>query len=102
MSVGRAGALHDVECRDRTAKTTQLQVSEVLQNHNRSHRASDAAADQDLPILRLGIEPGGEVAYRADGGVAGALGKPDLAQGRAALCDAGAETKFAAYRGAKS
>jgi len=30
LGVGRAGALHDVECRDRTAKTPQLQVSEIL------------------------------------------------------------------------
>jgi hypothetical protein len=39
--------------RDRTAKTPQLQVSEILQNRNRFHCASDAAADQDLPVARI-------------------------------------------------
>ena len=34
------------------------------------------AADQDLAILGLSTEPGGEVAYGADRGVAGAVGKP--------------------------
>src|SRR5262244_1904341 len=95
-SVGRAGALHDVECGDRTAKTPQLQVSEILQPRYRFDRASDAAADQDLPVLRLGTQPCGEVAHRAGCGVAGAFGKADLAQGRVALCDAGAEAKLAA------
>src|SRR5215472_8635053 len=95
-SVGSAGVLHDVECRDRTAKTPQLQVSEILQPRYCFDRASDTAADQDLPVLRLGAQPCGEVAYRADRGVAGAFGKADLAQGRVALCDAGAKAKFAA------
>jgi len=36
------------ECRDQPAKTPLLQVSETLQNRN---RASDAAADQDLPVF---------------------------------------------------
>ena len=43
-------------------------------------RASDAAADQDLTVLRLSTQPCGEVAYRADRGVAGAIGRADLAQ----------------------
>src|SRR5262249_54169663 len=94
--VDRAGAVHDVECRDRTAKTPQLQVSEILQPRYRFDGASDAAADQDLPVLRLSTQPCGEVAYRADRGVAGAFGKADLAQGGVTLCDAGTETKFAA------
>src|SRR6516225_7917371 len=80
-SVGRAGALRDVECRDRTAKTSQLQVSEVFEPSDRFDRFSDAAADQDLPVLRLGTKSGGEVAHRADRGVAGAIGKADVAQG---------------------
>ena len=40
-----------IECRDWTAKTPQLQVSEILQGRNRLDRASDAAADQDLPVF---------------------------------------------------
>src|SRR5262249_21135327 len=58
--------------------------------------ASDAAADQDLPVLRLGTKPGGEVAHRADRSVAGALGKTDLAQCSVTLRDTSAEAKFAA------
>ena len=54
----------------------QLQVSEILQNRNRFNRPGDAAADQDLAILGLGTEPGGEVAHRADRGVAGAFRTP--------------------------
>ena len=54
------------------------------------------AADQDLAVLGLGAQPRGEIAYRADRGIAGAFGKADLTQGRIALRDASAETKFAA------
>src|SRR5215469_7577008 len=50
-SLPRTGALRDVECRDQPAKTPLLQVSETLQNRN---RASDAAADQDLPVFASG------------------------------------------------
>ena len=57
---------------------------------------SDAAANQDLPVLGLSTKPRGEVAYRTDRGVAGAFGKADLAQGRVSLRDTRAETKFAA------
>ena len=53
LGVGRAGALHDVECRDRTAKTPQLQVSKILEPRDRFDRFSDAAADQNLPVLGL-------------------------------------------------
>src|SRR6516165_1952314 len=95
-SLGGAGALHDVERCDRTAKTPQLQISEVFELRDRLDCFSDAAADQDLSVLGRGTKPGGEVAYRADRGVAGALGKPNLAQGGVALRDAGAETEFAA------
>jgi len=92
----RVDQLSHIECCDRPPKTPQLQISEILQRRNRLDRTSDAAADQDLPILGLSTKPGGEVAYRADRGVAGAFGKADLTQGRIALRDASAETKFAA------
>src|SRR5215469_1180182 len=93
-SLHRTGAMHDVECCDRPAETFQLQVSEVLEPRDRFDRASDAAADQDLPVLGRGAKPGGEVAHRADRGVAGAFGKADLPQGRIALRDAGAKAKL--------
>src|SRR5207248_11428367 len=50
-SLRRTGALRDIERRDRAAKTLQLQVSEILQPRYRFDGASDAAADQDQPVL---------------------------------------------------
>jgi len=67
------GALHDVERRDRTAKTPQFEFSKVFELDDSFHGFGDAAADQDLTILGPGTKPGGEVACRADGGVAGAV-----------------------------
>jgi hypothetical protein len=78
-SLRLTGALHDVECRDRTTKTLQLQVSEILQSRYRFDGAGDAAADQYLSVLGLGAEAGGKIAYGADRSVPGALGKADLA-----------------------
>ena len=94
--VCRAGALHDIECRDRPPKTFKLQVSEIFELYDGFNLPGDAAADQDLTILGLGTEPGGEIAHRADRGVTGAFGKAYLAQGRVALRDTRAKTKFAA------
>jgi len=47
----------------------------------------DPLGDKVLPVLGFGTEPGGEVAYRADRGVAGTVRKADLTQGRVALRD---------------
>ena len=52
---------------DRPAKTFQLQVSEVFEPRDRFDRFSDAAADQDLPVLGFSTKPGGEAADRANG-----------------------------------
>jgi hypothetical protein len=79
MSICRAGALRDVESRDRTATAPQFQVSEVFEPCDRFDRFGNTAADQNLSVLRLGANPEGEVAYGANGGVAGAVGKADLA-----------------------
>ena len=95
-SLRLTGALHDVKCRNGTAKPLQLQISEILQPRYRFDRASDAAADQDLAVLGLSTKPGGKIAYRANRGVAGAVGEADLTQGRVALRDASAKAKFAA------
>src|SRR5262249_37076567 len=89
-----ADRLRHIECRDRPAETLPLQVSEVFELPDPFDRASDAAADQDLPILGRGTEPGGEVAYGADRGVAGAFRKADLPEGCVALRNADAEAEF--------
>ena len=72
-SLRRTGALHDVECRDRAAKTLQLQVAEIFEPRDRIDHFCNTAANQDLPVLRFSTKPGGEVADRANRGVAGAL-----------------------------
>jgi hypothetical protein len=35
--------------------------------------------DEDLPVLGLRTEPGGKIAYRADGRVANVIGETNLA-----------------------
>src|SRR5215831_1194721 len=57
-------------------------------------RYIDPLAEQYLAVLSLSTEPSRHIAYRADCGVAGALGKPDLAQRRISLCDPGAKAQF--------
>ena len=96
-----ANLLRDVECRDRAAKTLQLQVSEVFEPRHRFDRSGDTAADQDLPVLGLSTKTGGDIAHGADCGVAGAFGKSDLAQRRIALRDAGAKPKHRGHARAK-
>src|SRR6516165_344791 len=54
-----------------------------------------ALAEQNLAVLGLSAETGGNIAHCADRGVAGALGKTDLAQRRIALRDTGAKTQLA-------
>src|SRR5215207_5749224 len=54
------------------------------------------AADQYLPVLGLGAEPGREVAYGPNRRVARAVRKADLTERRETLCDANAKTEFAA------
>src|SRR6516164_769140 len=58
-------------------------------------RDVDALAEQNLAVLGLSAETGGNIAHCADRGVAGALGKTDLAQRRIALRDTGAKTQIA-------
>jgi hypothetical protein len=65
--------------RPASSKTFYPEVSEVFELDDRFKGPSDTAADQDLAILGLGAESGGEVAYGADRVVAGAFRKADLA-----------------------
>jgi hypothetical protein len=55
----------------------------------------DALTEKNLVVLGLGAEPRCDVAHRADRGVAGAVGKADLAQGREALRNASAKAQIA-------
>src|SRR5215469_6986610 len=64
----------------RLGETFQCQAAEVFECDYFFYGRSHATGDQDLAVLRLGTEPSGEVAHGADRGVAGALGKANLAQ----------------------
>jgi hypothetical protein len=50
---------------------------------------------QNLCFLRLRAKARSDLAYRADRGVAGALGKSDLAERRVSLRDTGAKAQLA-------
>src|SRR5215469_8803100 len=78
----------------RLGETFQCQAAEVFECDYFLYGSGDATGDQDLPILRLSTEPSGHVAHGADSGIAGALGKADLAKRRVALGDAGAKTQL--------
>ena len=78
----------------RLGETFQCQAAEVFDCDYFLYGSGDATGDQDLPILRLSTEPSGQVAHGADCGIAGALGKADLAKRRVALGDAGAKTQL--------
>jgi hypothetical protein len=49
-----------------------------------------------LAVLGLSTKPGGNIAHRADRRIAGAFGKPDLAERRVTLGDTGAKPQIAA------
>ena len=55
-----------------------------------------AFPEENLAVLGLSTKTGGNIAQRADCGIAGAFGKPDLAQGRVTLGDTGAKSQIAA------
>src|SRR5262245_13858692 len=59
-------------------------------------RDIDALAEQNLAVLGLSAEPGGDIAHRPDRGIAGAVRKTDLAERRIALGDARAKAQLAA------
>ena len=72
----------------RLGQTFQCQAAEVFECDYFLYRCSDATGDQDLATLRFSTEPSGQIAHGADSGIAGALGKADLAKRRIALGDA--------------
>src|SRR3954471_4671278 len=56
----------------------------------------DALTEQNLAVRGRRTKTGGDIAHGADGGVAGALGKSDLAQRRVALRDPGSKAQMTA------
>src|SRR6516162_2060128 len=55
-----------------------------------------AFPEQNLAVLGLSTKTGGNIAHRADCGIAGAFGKPDLAERRITLGDTGPKPRIAA------
>jgi hypothetical protein len=58
-------------------------------------RDVDALTEQNLTVFGLSTKTGGDIAHRADRGVARALGEPDLAQRCIALRDTSAKAQIA-------
>src|SRR5579863_9399605 len=59
-------------------------------------RGIDALTEQNLAVLCLSAETSGDIAHRADRGVAGALREADLTERRVSLRNTGAEAQIAA------
>ena len=57
-------------------------------------RDIDALTEQNLAVRGLGTKTGGDIAHRADRGITGAFGKPDLAERRVSLRDTGAKAQL--------
>src|SRR5215472_113833 len=72
----------------------QVECANFFESHHLLDRNSDALIDENLSILSLSAETGGEVAHRANRGVPGTVGKTDLAECRITLRDARAKAKF--------
>src|SRR5712692_4815982 len=69
---------HHVEDGDGLAEALQRDIANFFQPGDTVGRGGDPLADQDLPVLGLGAQPGRQVAHRADRGVTDALGETDL------------------------
>src|SRR5262245_24115266 len=81
---------------NRLGEALQRERANLFSCHSSLERGVDALAEQNLAVLRLGAEPRRDIAHRADRGIAGAFGKPDLTECRVTLGDAGAEPQIAA------
>ena len=90
------GSVHHVKRRDWPAETLEFEVAEVFEWRHRPDRGANSARDEDLSVLGLCVQSGGEVAHRTDCGIAGAVGKPDLAERRVTPRDPDTEPELAA------
>ena len=70
-----ANPFTDIECRDWSAKTLYIEISEVFELCDRVDLVGHPGTNQYLAVLSLGTKAGGKVAHRADRGVAGAFGE---------------------------
>src|SRR6516164_9084312 len=88
---------------DRLGETLQDKRAKLFSRYASFERHVDALTEQNLAVLGLAAEPCCDIAHGANRGVAGPLGKSDLAQGRVTLGDASTKaqltTSFAPSRG---
>ena len=61
--IGLSGLNRDVVDRDRLAQPLQRQIADFFHRCAVFDRDSHAAADQDLPVLRLTAQPGGKLEW---------------------------------------
>src|SRR5262245_18862982 len=80
---------------DWLGETLQGERANLFSRYASLERHVDALTEQNLAVLGLAAEPCRHVAHGAYRGVAGALGKSDLAQGRVTLGDASAKSQLA-------
>src|SRR5262249_23903024 len=80
----------------RLGQPFQSKLAEFFKRDRLLNRDGDALSNKDLAILGFGAKAGGEIAYRADRRIPGAVGKTNLAERRISLRDAGTEPEHAA------
>jgi hypothetical protein len=64
---------------DRLGETLEGERADFFERCYLFDLNGDPLSNQDLPIFGFGAKAGGKIAYRANRGVAGTLGKTDLA-----------------------
>src|SRR5215813_307350 len=87
-----AGGERHVVGDDRLGETLQGKRANLFSRYASFERHVDALTEQNLAVLGLAAESCRHIAHGANRGVAGALGKSDLAQGRVTLGDASAKS----------
>ena len=70
--------MHDIERDDRLGETLEGERPDIYKRCYLFDLNGDPLGNQDLPIFGLGTKARSKIAYRADRGVAGAVGKADL------------------------
>src|SRR5262249_15246284 len=75
----------------RLGQPFQSERADFFERYGLLDRDSHSLSDKDLTVLGLSAKTRGEIAHGPDRGIAGAVGKADLAEGRVTLGDTSAE-----------
>ena len=79
---------------DRLGEALEGERANLFRGDASLQRDIDALTEQNLAVLGLGTETGGDIAHGPDRRVARALGEPDLAERRVTLGDTGAKPQI--------